>query len=719
MNCNLPDEAKKLLLGNFKEFNPVQKAALDEGLLDGANLVVAAPTASGKTLVAEMAILRNFYKGGKTVYLCPLRALVYEKYEDFQKYKHLGMRIAMSTGDFDKVEKFSGYDLIILSNEKADSLLRHSSLPNISLVIADEVHLINDAGRGPTLEVVLTRFMETKPHILALSATINNAEEIAGWLNAKLVKSDYRPIKLEKGTFYPNDNGHILEMEDEEEINETGDSDLVFANNVLGEKQALIFVSTRRSAEASAEKIKTAKNNDLDLLAKEVESALSVPTKQCRRLAGCIRQGTAFHHAGLVAKQRKLVENAFKAGVIKILTATPSLAMGVNLPAHTVLIRDTKRYDSQYGSGYLPVLEVLQMMGRAGRPKYDTEGRAIIIAKNKREAQELKEMYINGEPEPIYSKLSVEPVLRMHTLAVIASETAKTKNQLRDFFSRTFFAYQYSDIKEVMNKVEKMLKELESFKFIKIGDKDKNFKERNDSNASIYDDFVPAFDIDKDVPLKATLLGKKVSDLYIDPLSAAFIINNISVSTALEQLMTIVRCNEIQKLNVRKSETDDIEDRLAKSGLTAPDVWNVDYYDFLCAFKTALVFQDWIDEKTEDYILNKYGVAPGELYNKITSGEWILYAGRELALVLRKKDEANLWNKTRLMVKEGVREELLKLIVLKGIGRARARKLYNAGIKAYGDIKTAGLPEIGKIVGPKVAKQILDEANKERIVKYG
>lgn len=709
MKFDMPEEAMKLLMGNFTDFNPVQKAALEEGVLEGNNLVVAAPTASGKTLIAEMAILRNFYKEGKTIYLCPLRALAYEKYEDFQKYKQLGMKIVISTGDFDKVEKFTGYDLIILSNEKADSLLRHNALPNISLIIADEVHLINDVGRGPTLEVVLTRLMESKPHILALSATISNAKEIAEWLNAKLVKSDYRPIKLEKGTLYPDGDSHTLDLENEkEEIDDSRDSDLVFVNNVLGEKQALIFVSTRRSAEATAEKIKFVNNNELNKIATEVESALSVPTKQCKRLAGCVRQGTAFHHAGLMAKQRKLIENAFKDRKIKILTATPSLAMGINLPAHTVLIRDTKRYDSEYGSGYLPVLEVQQMMGRAGRPKYDKEGRAIIIGKTKKEAKELKEMYIDGEPEPIYSKLSVEPVLRMHTLALIASETTKTKNELRDFFSRTFFAHQYKKIDEVIKRVEKILKELESFKFIKIGSKDTDF---------ITSDFIPAFDIDKDVQLKATLLGKKVSDLYIDPLSAAFIINNISASSSLEQLMIIVRCNEIHTLNVRKTETGEIEDSLTKSGITTPDVWDVDYYDFLCAFKTALVFQDWIDEKTEDYILDKYGVAPGELYNKITSGEWLLYAGRELALILRKKDEANNWNKTRLRVKEGVREELLKLTVLKGIGRARARKLYNAGIKTYSDIKTAGLPEIGKIVGPKVAKQILEEAENRRIIK--
>lgn len=722
MNLPFDDKARDLLLGNIKEFNPVQKAALPF-LLDNKNLIVAAPTASGKTLIAEIAIVKNFMAGKKSVYLCPLRALASEKHNDFKKYEQLGMKIALSTGDLDDKEKWlGGFDLIILSNEKADSLLRHKALPPVSLVIADEIHLLNDAGRGPTLEIVLTRLMEHKPQILGLSATISNADEIAEWLTAQTVKSDYRPIKLEKGVLYP-DNPWTLDMDSgKKEFNDKGDAEVVLCNKV--DRQALVFVSTRSSAEAAAEKLMqcTSENkasDNIEKLAKEIENVLSVPTKQCKRLANCIRKGTAFHHAGLMSQQKKLVEDAFREGKIKFLTATPSLSMGVNLPAHTVIIRDTKRYDSEYGSGYLPVLEVQQCMGRAGRPKYDKEGRAIIVAKSKTEAKELKEMYINGEPEPIDSKLSVEPVLRMQTLALIASGI-ESKLLLKEFFSKTFFAYQYKSEKEVMKKVEKILKELEAFKFIKIGD--------DALRASVYKDFVPAFEIDKDIALKATMLGKRVSELYIDPLSAAYIIQNISVGNyeqttngrqpVLEKLMVMTQCNEIPNLSVRKSEQDDVEERLAKSGLSAPDVWDVNYYDFLSAFKTALVLNDWMDEKTENHMLEKYNITPGELYNKTTMAEWLLYAATELAIVMKKQNDANQWNKLRLRTKHGVREELLKLIMLKGVGRARARKLYDAGLKDFLLIKQ-NEEQVAKILGPKVAKQILEEANKERLIKYG
>ena len=729
MNLPFNDKTKELIMGS-KEFNPVQKAALPF-LLENKNMIVAAPTASGKTLIAEIAIVKNFMAGGKSIYLCPLRALASEKYNDFKKYEQIGMRIAISTGDLDAKEKWlGGFDLIILSNEKADSLLRHKALPPASLVIADEIHLLNDAGRGPTLEIVLTRLMEHKPQILGLSATISNADEIAEWLSSQTVKSDYRPIKLEKGVFYP-DNPWTLDMDSgKKEFNERGDAEVILCNKI--DRQALVFVSTRSSAEAAAEKLtqctgKDVKAHDIEKLAKEIESVLSVPTKQCKRLANCVRSRTAFHHAGLMTQQKKLVEDAFREGKIKFLTATPSLAMGVNLPAHTVIIRDTKRYDSEYGSGYLPVLEVYQMQGRAGRPKYDTEGRAIIVAKSKAEAKELKEMYIKGEPEPIYSKLSVEPVLRMQTLALISSGI-ESKTQLREVFAKTFFAHQYKDMKEVTNKVERILKELEAFRFIKIGD-DKTIHGRNDTlSASVYADFIPAFEIDKDVSLKATMLGKRVSELYIDPLSAAYIIQNISAGndvqttngrqSILEKLMVMTQCNEIPNLSVRKSEQDDIEDRLAKSGLSAPDVWDVNYYDFISAFKTSLVINDWMDEKTENYMLEKYNITPGELYSKTTTAEWLLYAATELAIVMKNQSDANQWNKLRLRVKNGVKEELLKLIMLKGIGRARARKLYDSGIKDFLSIKQ-NEENVVKILGQKVAKQIIEEANKERLVKYG
>src|SRR3989344_6710483 len=179
----------------IEQLNPPQVAAIKKGLFERKNLVIASPTASGKTLIAEMAILKNYLEGGKSVYLVPLKALASEKYEDFSKYKKIGMKVAIATGDLDGTDGWlGGYDLIILSNEKMDSLLRHSIpwIKDISLIVSDEIHVMDDPSRGPTLEIVLTQLMGmTKSQIIALSATLENLKEIAGWLGAHRVVSDY------------------------------------------------------------------------------------------------------------------------------------------------------------------------------------------------------------------------------------------------------------------------------------------------------------------------------------------------------------------------------------------------------------------------------------------------------------------------------------------------------------------------------------------------
>ncbi len=713
-----PEKVISVLKESVNELNEPQAKAVKAGLLDDKNLVVASPTASGKTLIAELAILKKFLKNEKSVYLVPLKALASEKYSEFRdKYGKLGMKIALSIGDLDSSEEWlDSYDIIIISNEKMDSLMRHNAgwIKKISLVIADEIHMINDPGRGPTLEVVLTRLRRLNPQIIALSATIKNAEEIAEWLGATLVKSDYRPVKLCKGVFYPN----ILDINDKK-MQLGGDGDLeniISKDTVKRNKQALVFLSSRRSAEATAEKISEEikiNNEALKKISREIETALPYPTKQCKRLARVVEKGCAFHHAGLVAKQRKLIEDAFRAGTIKIITATPTLSFGVNLPAWRVVIRDVKRY-TNFGMQYLPVLEVHQMFGRAGRPKYDTEGEAIVMAKSEKEALDLKERYIDSESEPIYSKLSVEPVLRMHVLALIAGGIEK-KSRLEEFFSETFFAHQYEDMEGVMDKVEKILKQLESYGFIVV----------LNETPFVSKDFVPAFALHSDAKLTATPIGMRVSELYLDPESANKIIQGLKkFSSDLGYLVLINSCIEMWPLlRVRQKDGDAVEEELIKSGVAAPDSWNIDYDDFMMSFKTALMFNDWADECSEDALLDKYDIAPGELYGKITNADWMLHASGELARLLDEKGAATSLNKLRIRIKHGIKEELLDLVRIKNIGRVRARLLWKNNLKTARDVRNASEEKLGKILGKAIARQLKQEAQesldkKMRSIKF-
>ena len=253
---------KKLLqISGFKKLNPVQKEALKKGLLEGKNLVVFAPTASGKTFVAELAAVNTILnKKEKAVYMVPLVALANEKYDEFKKkYSQLGIKVALSVGDYDSSDPWlKNYDLIVLSNEKMDSLIRHGAdwIKDIGLVVVDEIHLLDQPERGPTLEITLTllRKLVPKAQILALSATIKNAKELAKWLNANLVFSEWRPVKLYQGICFPY-RIKFLEKEGYE-LDENLPLEASLAKNTLSlRKQALFFVSTRRSAESLAEKL--------------------------------------------------------------------------------------------------------------------------------------------------------------------------------------------------------------------------------------------------------------------------------------------------------------------------------------------------------------------------------------------------------------------------------------------------------------------------------
>jgi len=709
------------------QLNPVQEAALKAGLLEGKNMVLAAPTASGKTLVAEFAALNVIQKGLKVVYIVPLRALASEKYHEFkEKYEKLGIKIALSMGDLDSSDPWlSRADLIIVTSEKFDSLLRHGIpwVGQIGLVVIDEIHLLNDPDRGPTLEITITKLRQlAKPQFLALSATIKNYKEIAEWLNAEPVYSEYRPIKLYRGVCFDR-KIHYQPKKPAKEIGDEHPPDFEIARDTLKmKKQALIFVSTRSSTESLSGNlgkvigphIGAEDREKLKRISQKILGAVERPTLQCEKLSNQVLNGVAFHHAGLANEQRKAIEDGFKEGAIKFITATPTLAWGVNLPAYRVVIRDLKRFSSGYGSDYIPTLEVQQMMGRAGRPKYDQEGEAILIAKSEGEAEYVYDNYINGEPEDIQSKLGVEPVLRMHSLALIASGLAFSKQRLFDFFSKTFYAHQYGDVSQLEGKLEKVIVMLRDFGFVKP---DKGKAEVKDNP------FRSALEMTKSSggeKLEATPLGRRVSELYIDPLTADYLIKNLAKAKDFIHpfglLQLISRTVEMRPaLSLRKRDFESINEVISGSESflleKPPNPWDIEYDDYLRSIKTAWFFSEWMDELGEDLILEKFGVAPGELHVRLSNADWLIYAAHELALLTERKELLKHIRKARIRVKYGIREELLPLVMLKGIGRARARMLFSSNLRSLADLRKVPLESLSRIIGPKVAKDIKEQLN--------
>ncbi|MBI4438917.1 hypothetical protein HY640_03220 [Candidatus Woesearchaeota archaeon] len=478
-------------------------------------------------------------------------------------------------------------------------------------------------------------------------------------------------------------------------------------------KQALIFLGTKPSAEKTAEEISKKLNiasPELEKTALESLQSLTKPTKQCERLAKCIRKGVAFHHSGLTSKQRQIVEDSFRTGKIKIICCTPTLAAGLDLPAYRAIIRDLKRF-GRTGMEWIPVLEYLQMSGRAGRPKYDTEGQAITVCSSKKEKEEITERYINGQPEDIYSKLAAEPALRTCILSLAATRFVKTKQELMNFFSSTFWARQYGDLAMLESNITRILSMLEAWGFI---------------NAK--NDFTSASELNSE-KISATPAGKRVAELYIDPLTASRVINSVQRSnhetSQYPYLLMISTCLEMRPLlRAGTKDHEAINEALIQNDgkllQEEPSMYDEEYEDFINGAKTALFLNDWIEEKDEEYLLERYRVRPGEIHAKLETANWLLYSAAELSKLLSLKEPARQITKLRVRVKYGAKEELFPLLKLKGIGRARARRLYSHGIKDLGEARKAEDKELSVILGPKVAQDIKEQlTQKPELTKNG
>jgi helicase len=693
---------------------PPQEDAIRAGVLDGKNLVLASPTASGKTLVAELAVLKSILEhDGKALYLTPLRALASEKFEDFQKYAEIEkspgrkVRVAITSGDYDSSDIYlSNYDVIISTNEKADSLLRHRSpwIADVTVVVADEIHLITEADRGPTLEVVLTRLLKINPklQIIALSATIKNATEIGEWLQAAQITTDWRPVPLREGVYH---SGEIQFKDGSSRAIPHSEANPIFetALDVIRDGgQVLIFAETRRMAVEMGKKaaallrrsLAKPDRRGLESIAQRILST-GERTRLGETLAEQVLSGVAFHHAGLPGGHRRIVEESFKSGRLKILSATPTVAAGVNLPARTVIISSYERYEPGYGRYPISVLEYKQMCGRAGRPRYDKFGEAILIARTEDEQDYLLKNYALAEPERIWSKLGAEKVLRPHVLATVATRFATTEDGLERFFAKTFYAFQY-DPKMIKAKLGDILSFLHREQMVEFAGEE----------------------------LKATKFGRRVSELYIDPVSAVILRDGLYTRakhvTDVSFLHLISRTPDISpKLYPRRGE-DEMLDLFAKEHqdeymCEVPEYYadtnGITYEEFLAEIKCARVMYEWINETSEDGILEVHRVEPGDILRMVDTSRWLLHATYQLAELFGHKDLLSQAYELQIRCAKGVKSELVPLVELDGVGRIRARSLFNAGYRTMEDLKHASVTDLMNVplIGPALAKKIKEQ----------
>ncbi len=704
------------------ELYPPQAEAIRAGLLDGDNIVLATSTATGKTFIAELALVHSaLTRRCKGVLLVPLKALAYEKSEDLKIYEKLGVKVAVTTGDFESQDQWlEKYDIIVATYEKFDSLLRHRTrwLKDVGLLIIDEIHYISDDKRGPIIESIIAkmRMLNLNPQIIALSATIENAEEIAEWLNAKLVKSSWRPVKLREGVYF---DGTIHFSDGEKlSIKKLKDpiTDLVI--DVLEEDgQALVFTNSRSNtvkiANSIAQFIANYHRKIIDIeetqkICNKIEETTSskLISEELKRV---IKYGVAFHHAGLDHELRKIIENAYRDRVLKVVIATTTLAAGVNLPARRVIIHEYRRYEPGIGYEPIPVAEYKQMAGRAGRPKLDPYGEAILIARRYEEVEQLMEFYVRSSPEPVVSKFYNDKALSTHILAAIAGKYADNIDSIMKFVTYTLAAYQKSVLnnqfmlKLLRDKIEKIVKILELSNLVEY---------KNDK-------------------IRPTKLGLTAALNYLDPDTAKLFIEglkSIKYDIDIAYMYIIIKSNEVPKLRVKKIEYEKYINILKDWRNVLPFIDNVEIEDFnreeivpiLEEIKTLCMILDWILEQPEDTLVLKYEVGPGDLRMYSDTLEWLLSAAAQITKVLELENAYNRLNILRLRVRYGVRTELVELVQIEGVGRARARALYDAGFRTIQDIANANPREISrkvKGIGDKLAKIIVESA--KELLKKG
>ena len=665
----------------IKEFNPAQKAVIESGYLeDKSNYIISIPTASGKTVLGILPALKTILNGGKAIYAAPLLSIQNEKVKEFKAFEEHGIKVGKHP---------SNSDLSVMVFESFDALTRFSwnVLREVDTLIIDEFHMIGEYSRGPTLESAITRAKIINPslRIIALSATLKNIDEIEQWLDGKTVEHDYRPVPLNK------------EVLDAEMFNTKNKNDVIVKiveKAIEDNSQALSFVSTRRFTESLATYVakkidkKTTKEQKqkfkqvADKLLEVPKKKGSLPTTTCLKLAEAAEKGVVFHHAGLFNEQKEIIEDEFRNGNILMITATPSLMYGVNLPSKYVVIRDHTRWTSN-GPASIPVFDYEQMSGRAGRPQYDDVGYSYLVAKTMDEAFDLEARYVNGEIELTNSKLiDNKDAIYKQIIAQIASSLSKNLDDLNDFFGKTLYGFQMKNNPSMSMFAQDSLNwELESAL-----------------------EFLLQNGIIRATPegLKTTDFGNLIAKSNYAVETAVKIKEYVSTMEKLNPAEMIYALAETPDLPLisfkgRKSK-DPVRDKLSECGLFAVDIGNPE--------ATAVSLIEWIDERNEYEIENAYNVYSASTRRSAYEASRLVKFAKNTLEVLGNYSNLKDMDYLSARLYYGVKEDIIPLVVgVKRLGRKRARLL----MKTFGDnLSEASEKDLQKVegIGPKLAGKI-------------
>ncbi len=680
----------------FERFNKMQSAALPALLNREDNVVVSAPTASGKTALAELAICKTLAAGGTALFLAPLRALTNEKESEWERFEEMGYSVYVVTGERDlSPRRAERADILVMTPEKADSATRKHDTPRYSFItdvdccVIDEVHLLDSDRRGAVLEVTVSRLRRLcDPRVVALSATMPNIRDVADWLDAPdettfAFGDEYRPVPLNADvkTYSHGENAFADKYRRLYRALDLAEP------HIRDEGQSLVFVSSRQDTVQAAKKARDElTERDIPMGARgDYDFHTDAAELSNDTLRQSVLDGVGFHHAGLSREDKNRVERWFKEGKIQLLFSTSTLAWGVNLPARCVVIRDTKLHDPLEGEVDMSPLDVLQMLGRAGRPGYDDMGYAWVVC-DRSDADKYRRLLRDGKE--IESRLAAE--LDAHLNAEIALGTIGDVDDVMDWLETTFYYARAQSAPEEY-------------------DAGSDLRERVSATLSelVADGFVEQ----DGLRIEPTRLGHLASKFYLRLETArrfADLAERCEAETGAEAgtgdgsaaidaddlLRTVAGATEFDSVSARSDEQDAVNAVLGSE----EDELDAGQRKVLAILRSGMTGTTPTELKSDAWVIRQNALR-------------LLAALREFLDNLAPARFANLACRVEARVEHGISADAVGLTAIDGVGSGRANKLAAKGLRSPADVlKTgvSGLESAGLSEG--VAEQVVANA---------